>query len=86
MYFAESFVFLVDFETVTKELFKQPSKSDSEQEVARLTSDDLIESPSNPTVIKMGCVFSETSNSEYYSEILLLLKTSLFSFSIFNIK
>nr|XP_021328247.1 syntaxin-binding protein 4 isoform X2 [Danio rerio]XP_021328248.1 syntaxin-binding protein 4 isoform X2 [Danio rerio]XP_021328249.1 syntaxin-binding protein 4 isoform X2 [Danio rerio] len=38
-----------DFDTVTKELFKQPSKLDSEQEVARLTSDDLIESPSNPT-------------------------------------
>ncbi|XP_016427805.1 syntaxin-binding protein 4 isoform X2 [Sinocyclocheilus rhinocerous] len=34
---------------VTKELFKLPAKSDSEQEVARLTSDDLIESPSNPT-------------------------------------
>ncbi|XP_016360300.1 LOW QUALITY PROTEIN: syntaxin-binding protein 4 [Sinocyclocheilus anshuiensis] len=38
-----------DFERVTKELFKLPAKSDSEQEVARLTSDDLIESPSNPT-------------------------------------
>lgn len=38
-----------DFERVTKELFKLPSKSDSEQEVARLTSDDLSESPSNPT-------------------------------------
>ncbi|XP_016122773.1 syntaxin-binding protein 4-like [Sinocyclocheilus grahami] len=38
-----------DFERVSKELFKLPSKSDSEQEVARLTSDDLIESPSNPT-------------------------------------
>uniref|UniRef100_A0A8C1WSS5 Syntaxin binding protein 4 n=1 Tax=Cyprinus carpio TaxID=7962 RepID=A0A8C1WSS5_CYPCA len=36
-----------DFERVAKELFKLPSKSDSEQEVARLTSDDLIESPSN---------------------------------------
>ncbi|XP_016107783.1 syntaxin-binding protein 4, partial [Sinocyclocheilus grahami] len=34
---------------VTKELFKLPAKSDPEQEVARLTSDDLIESPSNPT-------------------------------------
>ncbi|XP_056124811.1 syntaxin-binding protein 4 isoform X2 [Rhinichthys klamathensis goyatoka] len=38
-----------DFERVTKELFKLPSKSESEQEVARLTSDDLSESPSNPT-------------------------------------
>uniref|UniRef100_A0A8C2HPZ3 Syntaxin binding protein 4 n=1 Tax=Cyprinus carpio TaxID=7962 RepID=A0A8C2HPZ3_CYPCA len=38
-----------DFERVTKELFKLPAKSDSEQEVARLTSDDLAESPSNPT-------------------------------------
>ncbi|XP_077056643.1 syntaxin-binding protein 4 isoform X2 [Siphateles boraxobius] len=38
-----------DFERVAKELFKLPSKSDSEQEVARLTSDDLSESPSNPT-------------------------------------
>ncbi|XP_073684573.1 syntaxin-binding protein 4 [Garra rufa] len=38
-----------DFERVAKELFKQPSKSDSEQEVVRLTSDDLIESPLNPT-------------------------------------
>ncbi|XP_050979570.1 syntaxin-binding protein 4 isoform X3 [Labeo rohita] len=38
-----------DFETVTKELFKQASKSDSEQEVVRLTSDDLTESPSVPT-------------------------------------
>ncbi|KAK7134917.1 hypothetical protein R3I93_018125 [Phoxinus phoxinus] len=38
-----------DFERVSKELFKLPSKSDSEQEVARLTSDDLSECPSNPT-------------------------------------
>ncbi|KAG1955036.1 syntaxin-binding protein 4 isoform X2 [Pimephales promelas] len=38
-----------DFERVTKELFKLPSKSDLEQEVVRLTSDDLSESPSNPT-------------------------------------
>ncbi|XP_026132329.1 syntaxin-binding protein 4 isoform X1 [Carassius auratus] len=38
-----------DFDRVTKELFKLPAKSDSEQEVARLTSDDLTESPSNPT-------------------------------------
>ncbi|XDV44286.1 hypothetical protein PO909_012593, partial [Leuciscus waleckii] len=38
-----------DFESVAKELFKLPSKSDLEQEVVRLTSDDLSESPSNPT-------------------------------------
>ncbi|XP_057215203.1 uncharacterized protein stxbp4 [Triplophysa rosa] len=38
-----------DFERVAKELFKLPPKSNSEQKVARLTSDDLIDSPSNPT-------------------------------------
>ncbi|XP_052467681.1 syntaxin-binding protein 4-like isoform X1 [Carassius gibelio] len=38
-----------DFERVAKELFKLPSKSDSEQEVARLISDAFNEPPSNPT-------------------------------------
>ncbi|XP_056626487.1 syntaxin-binding protein 4 isoform X1 [Triplophysa dalaica] len=38
-----------DFERAAKELFKLPPKSNSEQKVARLTSDDLIDSPSNPT-------------------------------------
>lgn len=35
---------------MAKELFKLPPKSNPEPKVARLTSDDLIDSPSNPTV------------------------------------
>ncbi|XP_051958855.1 syntaxin-binding protein 4-like [Xyrauchen texanus] len=40
-----------DFERVTKELFNLQSKSNtnSEQEIARFTSDDLTDFPSNPT-------------------------------------
>ncbi|XP_073723160.1 syntaxin-binding protein 4 [Misgurnus anguillicaudatus] len=44
-----------DFDSVAQELFKLPPKSNSEKEVARLTSDDLIDFLSNPTPSLSDC-------------------------------